>query len=444
MSNWKAVRVGLNSRLKSLTGVIYRSRVQQARSFSEEQFWSYQKQAFLTFYRRARLSSPYYRSLHELYPDIREEGGHVLELLEMLPILPKSVVKQRNSAFWSSPKPPFTRFHTTSGTTGAPLVIPATLTEKGITQAVLDEWYQQICGRRNPRALFLSGYMVPRKETELYWHDPLSKQLYLSIFSLHPKYRADIVHLLEKLRPSLIYGFSSAVYQLASLLEDSLGTWKEEPAIICTSEVLHPYWRQQIERTLGKRVFDLYGAQEGTHAVMECSAGRMHIHPLIGIVEILNEHNRTAAKGEVGRIVVTGFTRHSMPLIRYDIGDMAESTGYHTDCPCGLGWPTIGRLEGRVEDLIKTRDGRRFGMTAMLVKDTKGIKESQIIQIAYEKFVVNIVPKEDEPVERAQLEAFIRQKLEQRIQTCLDIEFRYVPSIPRTPGGKWKNVVVTF
>jgi phenylacetate-CoA ligase len=177
---------------------------------------------------------------------------------------------------------------------------------------------------------------------------------------------------------------------------------------------------------------------------MQCKEGRMHISPLIGVVEILGEDDQPVKPGEMGKVVVTGLARKSMPLIRYEIGDVVESTGYASDCPCGLKWPTIGRIDGRAYDLIKTKDGRRVPMMSYAIKDiTKGIKEAQIIQKGYERFICNIV-KSEEAAENDYLEKAVRSQMFKRLQTEVDIEFRYLSAIPRGPRGKFKVIVVDF
>ena len=51
-----------------------------------------------------------------------------------------------------------------------------------------------------------------------------------------------------------------------------------------------------------------------------------------------------------GTVVVTGLMNDAMPLIRYDMGDIATLVpGYQ--CPCGRRAPVIERIDGRSESL---------------------------------------------------------------------------------------------
>jgi phenylacetate-CoA ligase len=446
MSNWKAVRVGLNSIVRTWAGLPYRALVRQSWVMSTDDFWNYQAAAFRHVYEFARSRVPFYQKQPDTYPPMPPSEESVLEFLTKLSILRKQTVREYNSEFWADPLLPLTKFHTTSGTTGTPLQLSATLSEKGFVRAVNQEWLLRICGNRNPRTLYLSGFMTPSPSSKkLFWTDWLSRHVYLSIYSLNATNRDRIISLFGRLKPQLIYGYASAVYQLALLLGRSVRNSKDERIAVVTSEVLLPHWRTTIEASLCSRLYDYYSSQERCYVARQCAEGRMHINPLIGIIEIVGKHDEPVKQGETGRIVVTGLVRRSMPLIRYEIGDMAESAGYASDCPCGLKWPTIGPVGGRAEDLVKTRDGRCIGMLSYAVmKDLVGIKEAQIVQKGYEKFVCNIVRSETDAVENDYLEETIESQMVKRLQLDVDIEFRYLPAIPRTPQGKFKAVVVDF
>jgi phenylacetate-CoA ligase len=168
----------------------------------------------------------------------------------------------------------------------------------------------------------------------------------------------------------------------------------------------------------------------------------MHINPLVGIVELLRDDGEPAGNGESGRVVVTGIAKRSMPLIRYDLGDLAVSTGYAHRCRCGLQWPSIGRIDGREEEQIVARDGGRFThLMRFAVKGLAGIRESQLVQVDYESFVMKIVEDRGGDRERRRNEASIRHEIERRMGTKVDIAFEYVKEIPRSEGGKFKAMV---
>lgn len=443
MSDWSATKVGLNSFVKSLVGMPYRKLVRDSWLFSKDDFWNYQKKRFHEVYAYARAYVPYYQERIHLYPPF-EENYNLLEFLSQLPLINKQTLRKHNKQFWSARNHSFIRYHSTSGTSGTPLKLRATLSEKGLAQAISEEWMLHLTGDRRPRTLYLSGFLTPSREDALAWYDRIWGHTFLSIYSLSESNFRKIAEIVEKARPQVIFGYASAVYQLARLFRDRCYIDKDECVAVVTSEVLQPDWREAIESVLCRKAYNLYGSQEGSHRVYQSDDNHLHIEPISGIVEILDDHNNQSPIGEVGRVIVTGLIRTSMPLIRYDIGDAAVCTGYAVP-ETGLQWPTIGHIQGRSEDLIRTRDGRLIGMLSYsAIKNIRGIRESQIVQVEYDKFVINIVLDENELASKVDIESEIYSQFLKRIGNKIAIEFRYVSEIPRSSRGKFKAVKVAF
>lgn len=439
----KAVRAGLNLRVKQLGALHRRGEVERAWSCSVDDFIAYQRQRFHVVYAAARHAVPFYRSQPGVYPPHLPDAS-LDAVLGALPVLPKPTVKARMPEFYRDPLPRLTSFHTTSGTTGSPMRIPATIWERSYANANLEEWYRRVSGTSRPRVLFLSGFMTPSADdSQLAWHDRLSGNAYLSIYGLHPRNRVEILDLLADLRPQLIYGYASALHEFAGLFNEMEWPGREQRFAVSTSEILPDHWRTTIEATVCRKVYDLYGSQELQHMVVECDRGSHHINPLVGIVEILDDDGRPTTAGDVGRVVVTGLAHDSFPLIRYEIGDRAVSTGYATDCPCGLRWPTIGAVEGRSEDLVVARDGRRIGYLCFhATKNLTAIREAQLVQTALDRIVFSIVPSETEPFDRESVEISVAAEIRRRMQQPVDVVFRYPQAIERGPNGKFKAVRV--
>tara|TARA_R100001039_G_C1850520_1_gene110742 strand:+ start:3369 stop:3659 length:291 start_codon:yes stop_codon:yes gene_type:complete len=72
------------------------------------------------------------------------------------------------------------------------------------------------------------------------------------------------------------------------------------------------------------------------------------------IVEILDDHHQPCPPGVPGRVVVTSLHSFAMPIIRYELGDLAE---WGPPCACGLTWPVIAALRGRVRRRVRLPDG---------------------------------------------------------------------------------------
>jgi phenylacetate-CoA ligase len=420
-------------------GLRFRQHVAELESLTRSQFLEYQSRHLEDRYRDAKRRVPYYAASNA-YPD-RLPDSSLYDQLATLPVFNKSTVKEKSHLFLRTPIPRFSATHTTGGTTGTPLTVRAGAHERGLTNAILEQRNLNVSGFRYPRTVRLSGFL----SGDAYWlRVPATRVGYLSIYHLSPRCKADVVRTLRAFRPQLLHGYASALAQLANLCSaDELGL--EDIAVVTTSETMSETDRALIEDRLRARVFNEYGSQEGQHLALECSARAMHVHPARGVVEVLQfDSDHPAAKGELGRIVVSGINSVAMPLFRYDIGDAAISTGHGPpECPCGSQWPTIGTVHGRSEDLVRTPDGRRIGLLShSTLKDVTGVVLSQIRQRSYNEFDYLLIVNSE--YRSAVAERHITDELRNRLGYPCQVLFQYVSDIPRTSAGKIQAVVVDF
>lgn len=434
--NGRTLRLAAGRRLKWLLSMGRRRLFENVWGWSREKYEQYQEEAFRELYRFAIGSVPYYSERRSSYP----QSIARLSELRLLPILSKSDVRKHQDALVAAPRPPLTTFHTTSGSTGTKVRLGATPTERALTEGILQNWHDRISsGRAAGRRLVLSGFFEPRGN-QIFEDDGPFGTLYVSIYHLNDQNAERIVERVSEFSPDLILGYPSAQAELARLIQSRGGGTSTRAVAVTTSEALLPSWRQLILNHLARAVYDQYGSQEGSHLALECAEGAMHVHPLVGILEILDDQGTPVRVGQAGRVVVTGLIRRSMPLIRYDLGDVAVRGG---ECSCGLQWPTILAVDGRVEDQIRTRDGGRVGMiAARLFRAVEGISEGQLVQKELTEFEVRIVPSLPGRKLSADEEEALMAILRRRLGPGLSVEFTYHTELPRSANGKFRAVVV--
>jgi phenylacetate-CoA ligase len=115
--------------------------------------------------------------------------------------------------------------------------------------------------------------------------------------------------------------------------------------------------RQEIEKQLGLKAFDIYGLTEiiGPGVAAECEArDGLHFFEDHFYPEIINpETGETLPDGEKGELVITTLTREGTPIIRYRTRDI---TYIMTEkCKCGRTLRRIHRLFGRNDDMLIIR-----------------------------------------------------------------------------------------
>ena len=115
--------------------------------------------------------------------------------------------------------------------------------------------------------------------------------------------------------------------------------------------------RQDIERKLGIRAYDIYGLTEisGPGVSFECEAQTgMHINEDHFIAEIINpETGEVLPDGEKGELVFTSITKKAFPLLRYRTRDICVLN--REPCPCGRTHVKMSKPMGRSDDMLIIR-----------------------------------------------------------------------------------------
>jgi len=385
---------------------------------------------------------PYYKGIWE---ERRRRGDPASpERLESWPLLTKETIRSNPRAFLAEGfDPRRLMLQHTSGTSGTPLPI-------WMTHDLVREWYALNEARwrgwygvsRRDRWVMIGGQLVTpiaRTDPPFWVRNFGLRQLYLSAYHLAPAWIPRYVEALQAFRPRFIWGYSSALHALASgMLEQNL-TPPPLAAAMTNAEPLFDHQRDTIERAFGCRVHATYGMTEIACAASECDARRLHLWPEAGVLEVLDDDADTRlSDGLVGRLVVTGLMNEAMPLIRYLVGDRGSKPApADAVCPCGRTLPRLAGVEGRLDDVVLTPDGRRIGRLDPVFKGNMPIREAQIIQEAIDRLVVKVVPGAGySPATAAEVIARLRDRVGD-----LRVDIEVVASIPRSANGKFRAVV---
>lgn len=424
-------------RLRSLRYGPYHNRVLQellaSQSFSSEQLRTLQLAKLNALLKHAVANVPFYRA--RACP----ESLGTLEDLGQLPLLTKADVRREARALvaTTSAGKSLLEVHT-GGTTGAPLAIScdrATLQRNYAFFSRLRTW---ACVPPGGRVATFAGrtFIRPDQATPPYWRLNLAANtLLMSSYFLSPATVGSYIERLRAYKPDMIDSYPSSVEYVARQMLKKGAPDIRPRAVITSSETLVPAVRSLIESAFGCPVFDYYGGGEMAAFVSQCEAGTYHVNPEFGIVEVIRD-GRVVGPGESGEIVATGFINPVMPLIRYATGDQAVQGG--APCPCGRAFPTLERIEGRLDDVVMTPDGRRIGRLDPIFKSVTSIQEARIVQDTPDHVRLEVVP--DAAFSQAE-ETSLVQELERRLGPSMRIDVVRLSSIPRAPSGKLRMVV---
>jgi phenylacetate-CoA ligase len=99
--------------------------------------------------------------------------------------------------------------------------------------------------------------------------------------------------------------------------------------------------------------------------------------------------------------------------------------------------PTLASLEGRVDDVLYTADGRRIGRLDPVFKEDLSVCEAQIIQERLDRVRLRYVPDRDFSPKHARL---LIKRLQDRMG-AVEVLLEEVDEIPREHNGKFRAVV---
>ncbi|HSH95991.1 MAG TPA: AMP-binding protein [Roseimicrobium sp.] len=146
-----------------------------------------------------------------------------------------------------------------------------------------------------------------------------------------------------------------------------------------------PAVRAQIESAWrGARVFDHHGMTEVGPVTLECPArsGRLHVIERSYIAEVVDPATGAAvAAGMDGELVLTTLGRTGSPLLRYRTGDLVKPTVFEAGTPCDCGRHDLaleGGILGRVDDMVVVRGVNVFpNAVDEIVRGGGGVAEYQ-------------------------------------------------------------------
>ncbi len=240
---------------------------------------------------------------------------------------------------------------------------------------------------------------------------------------------------LEKVQPRMLLGYASALAEFAAYLQQHAPSHNIRPqGVVSSAEVLTTANRHLIEKVFHCKVLNRYGSREVGLIASECpQQSGLHINADNVLVEVVNAQGLPAAPGEVGRVLVTDLWNFAMPLIRYELGDMAAIQS--ESCACGRSLPLLANIAGRISDFLIAEDGRKVHgeyFTHLFYGEDK-LQQFQLLQTSRSEVVLKWVLKDS--TQKPDVISY-----QQKIRDVLgdvQVSVEYVEQIPLTASGKY-------
>jgi len=384
---------------------------------------------------------PYYKRIIKEH-NIEFSEDTIFDDIKKFPLLTKGVIREHFDELHKFRDSTYFR-NRTSGSTGEPAIFyqdKYCLEWKIATKIFYDEW----AGRRigEPMVKLWGAVQDILKEGQgikAYLSQQFHGVTTLNSYRMTENNLYDYVRKINKIKPRLILTYTNSIDELARFIQEHHLAIFSPGAIMTSAGVLFPEIRKRVEEVFGVPLFDNYGSRETGGIACNCKKNEgLHLIPDVHYVEILDDNLREVSLGKSGEIVVTLLTNYTMPLIRYTIGDRGILS--KKDCSCGRGFPLIEKIEGRILNMFRNKQGDLIGSGYFisLIYYRDYVKQFQIIQKTVDYIVINLVLKDNQKIHEVKKDfENINKKIKLVMGDETKIKYNIVDKIEPTKAGKY-------
>ncbi len=288
---------------------------------------------------------------------LEEAGIHEVHSPEDFKKLPFSEKKDLRDAYplglMTAPEEEIVRIHSSSGTTGKPVIIPYTKKDVDDWATMFARCYEMAGITKKDRLQITPGYGL--------WTAGIGFQagcekLGAMAIPMGPGNTDKQIEMMIAMESTVLCATSSYALLLAEKIEKRglVDQIKLKKGVI-GSERWSDKMRNKISGILGIELYDIYGLTEiyGPGIGINCK-GQKHMHywdDFIYIEIIDPKTGKNLPDGEWGEIVITTLKKEGAPLIRYRTHDLSRIIP--GKCSCGSPYPRIDIIQGRTDDMMK-------------------------------------------------------------------------------------------
>lgn len=247
------------------------------------------------------------------------------------------------------------RIHSSSGTTGTPVIIPYTAKDVEDWAEMFKRCYEMAGITRLDRIHITPGYGL--------WTAGIgfqngAEKLGAMVIPMGPGNTDKQLRMMMDMKSTVLCATSSYALLLAEeIAKRGIGDRIHLKKGVIGSERWGEKMRKRIADELGVQLYDIYGLTEvygpgiGMSCDQECG---MHVWDDYLYFEIVDpKTGEVLPDGEIGELAITTLKKEGAPLIRYRTHDLTRFLP--GDCPCGDKHPRIDTILGRTDDMVKVK-----------------------------------------------------------------------------------------
>ena len=329
------------------------------------------------------------------------------------------------------------RIHSSSGTTGKPVIIPYTAKDVDDWATMFARCYETAGVTKKDRVHITPGYGL---WTAGIGFQAGAEKLGAMVIPMGPGNTDKQLQMMIDLESTVLTATSSYALLLAEEidkrgLKDKIHLKKG----VFGSERWSEKKREYIKEKLGIELYDIYGLTEiyGPGIGISCDAQNgMHYWDDYVYIEIRDpKTGKTLPDGEEGEIVITTLVKEGAPLIRFRTHDISRIIP--GECPCGRKHPRLDIIKGRSDDMFKVHGVNMFpSQVEELLALVDGVPSEYTINIAHDepanKDIMLVTVEAEGRVDFEQTGRQIRDLFKSRIGVTPKITVVPVGTLPRS------------
>lgn len=327
----------------------------------------------------------------------------------------------------------------TSGSTGMPLRIALSDVNALIQSALVlrsQLWHHMDFGARF--AAIKPGVDLAENRD---W-GPVSSAAWTTGPSFTCDVRTDVTQQLEwlcQVEPAYLLSYGA---NLLALVEMSATSGKRPKGLrkaVLFGDSAPARLRRLIRDVWNVELVDIYSCGEFGSLAFQCpdQPECHHVQAESVYLEVLNDDGSLCAPGEPGRVVVTDLHNFAMPMIRYELGDVAIPG---PPCRCGRGLPVLTQVLGRYRNMAVDPAGRRFypAIRTERVLACAPIRQLQMLQLRPD--LIEFRYAMDRDLIPAEMDS-LRLQLAEAFMYPFELRATRVDAVERAASGKFEEFI---
>jgi phenylacetate-CoA ligase len=385
--------------------------------------------------KRLEEKSPFYQQRFKAAGIVAADINTMADF-EQLPFTDKSDLRNAYPlGLQAVPDSEVVRIHSSSGTTGQPVIIPYTAGDVADWAEMFARCYRYAGMTEEDRIQITPGYGL---WTAGIGFQAGAEKMGAMAIPMGPGNTQKQLQMMVDLKATVLASTSSYALLLAEeVANQKLGDQIHLKRGVIGSERWGDKMRSRIAEELGIELFDIYGLTEiyGPGISIDCSEhDGLHYWSDYLYFEILDQETlKPVPMGEYGELVITTFRKEGAPLLRYRTHDITRFMP--GPCACGSVFPRHDRIIGRTDDMVKVKGVNIYpGQIDELLKTVAGVSSEYLVTVDHQdgKDCVFLAFEILNGVDKQDIEAEVKRQFKSRVGLSIIPMAGPMGSLPRS------------